>query len=103
MIDVIIPAAPLELSSLSQMASPQQIIKILPIINEIQPMVSHPYTPAETRVPDDCPCVRMMFALIAKIPKPRIPEVKTKESPSDFRQIIPLDNLPVPRRCEPRN
>jgi hypothetical protein len=79
------------------MASPKQIIiKFLPILGEIQPVMALADTPAETRVHEDCPCVRMMFALIAKIPKARIPEVKTKEIPRDFSQITAQTNLPEP-------
>jgi hypothetical protein len=37
-----------------------------------------PDSKAETRVLDDCHCVRMMFALIAKIPKKEKVAVLTK-------------------------
>ena len=36
---------------------------------DIPPIGAHQDSPAETRVPDDCPCVKMLFALISQIPK----------------------------------
>lgn len=92
------PAAPKDKLDSHSHAVPKQI-NFSSIVSEIAPIVSLPDSPLQTRVPDDCPCVRMLFGLIAQIPKrKKTVTLGTKGTVVDLRQITPQINLLEPKQ-----
>jgi hypothetical protein len=80
-----IPTAPLALKGYPKIVVPKNTNRV-PIMADIPPIGAHRDTPAETRVPDDCPCVKMLFALITQIPKRKeIVHVVTKGTLMEIR------------------